>query len=611
MTRLTNDEDVSFLQNRIPALTFVVIAFCLIILARLFYLQVLRGPEYRHLSAQISVREEEIRARRGDILDRKERVLAASRPYYEVVAIPQDVDSPERVMASLSEVIPVPAKDLLRAFMAERPVIAPFQPVTLVADAPYEWVATLRQRMRPDYDAESPVFLNGIEVRVSQIRFYLYPELFSHVLGYMKEIDREGLVAMAKTPHADRYSLGDLIGAAGIEATHDLSLRGSDGVSARVVDARGKEIRHPEMKLLAEQSSLASFAGSDLKTSLDYETQWAAQEAMAGRKGSVVALEPYSGQVLALYSSPGYDPNRITKTVDRDYWRQINLHPDKFLFNRAIQGTYPPGSVYKIVGAMAGLTSGKITPETKFHCGGGLQFGNRFFRCWRSGGHGTVEIRRGLTQSCDVFFYQNGLRVGVDGLNQFARLFGLAQKTGIDLPFEQGGLIPTSAWKEKRFRQKWIESETLSIAIGQGYDLVTPLQNARMIAMVANGGRPITPRVAAREPASLAEPVMNPDTIALIQGALIDVVHGEGTARRLKASPNKIAGKTGTSQVVGRERGSGTGKLKPHGLFVAFAPYDDPKIAVSVIVENAGGGGAFAAPVAMAVIDAYLGKKVP
>ncbi|HBF11897.1 MAG TPA: penicillin-binding protein 2, partial [Deltaproteobacteria bacterium] len=407
------------------------------------------------------------------------------------------------------------------------------------------------------------------------------------------------------------------------KTAYEIYLKGTDGVLARVVDARGKEIRNnPDVTLIGERANLTPVSGYDLQTGLDFKAQEAASLSFKGRRGAAVALDPNTGEVIVLYSAPNFDGNRIIKNIDKPYWQKINLDPDKYLYNRAIQATYPPGSTYKMVTSLSGLSSQKINPETVFHCSGGLQFGNRVFHCWNKHGHGAVSLVRALTQSCDIFYYQTGLRAGVDTLNQYAHRLGLGEKTGIDLPYEKAGLIPTTDWKQKRFKRPWIESETLSISIGQGYDLVTPLQNALMVGIIANGGHKFVPHVVNRLVDSEGKAILeindkidpeplNPEYLKWIHEGLIQVVHGQGTAGRLRASKFKIAGKTGTAQVLGYEsKAAHSERTKDHALFVGYAPYDNPQIAVSVVVENGGHGGSEAGPVAMAIIDAYLEPRV-
>lgn len=622
MGQFSSEDDVGFLQRKIPFLFLAVFLFILIIVGRLYYLQIILGQSFRHRSESLSVRLEELRAPRGRVLDRDGKVLADERPYFELTVIPQYLSNKEKTIDSLVSLVPLKKEEIKDTLYKNR-FLAPFHPVVIQTDMPYEWVAKIKEYSDPEYQPQSEYYLDGVELIKSHLRVYLYPELFSHALGYLTEINKDKLEKL-KEKYPERYSLGDLVGANGLEGAYDLDLRGHDGVLARVVDARGREVQGDEdLDLLQIRASQQSTPGYDLETTLDYDTQKAAAEAMGNQLGGVVAIDPFSGEILVLYSSPGYDANRIIKNIDKAYWQKINLHEDRFLYNRTVQAAYPPGSIYKMVPAFAGLDMKVITPETSFRCSGGLRFGRRYFKCWNKGGHGVVNLNRGLGQSCDVYFYQVGLRVGVDGLNKYAHLFGFGEKTGIEIAYENPGLIPSSEWKQRRFKQKWIESETLSISIGQGYDLVTPVQAAKMIAMVANGGKPLTPHLGKRIldktgqlireiQLPLGEPVVPEDIVKRLQAGVIEVVHGAGTAKRMQQSPYKIAGKTGTAQVVGHDSNvKHSHKTKPHGWFVGYAPYDDPKIAVAAIVENGGSGGAAAGPVVLKVINTYLDKLLP
>ncbi|MBX7148297.1 penicillin-binding protein 2 [bacterium] len=619
---MRSQEDVVFVQRKAPFVSLAFFIFFSIVVSRLFYLQIYQGNMFKSLSDQVAMREKEIRATRGVITDRNGRVLADNRPYMEISIIRQYLKNKDKTLDSLTKIIPLKKEDILKKLDDAR-FEAAFTPVTIVDDAPYDWVTTLRQYEKPEYDENQGLYLEGVEVKEWQLRTYLFPELFAHALGYLKEPDKKGLEKL-EAEHPGRYSQGDLMGASGVESSYDLDLRGIDGVDAQVVDARGKAVTgNQALELLEQRASIAPQQGNSLMTTLDYDTMVAAQKAVAGRRGAVVAIDPNTGEILALYSSPGYDPNRITKTIDKEYWQKINFDEDKFLLNRAIQATYPPGSIYKMVPALAGLDTGKVDLTTTFNCGGGIQFGSRFFKCWNHGGHGAVALLRGIAQSCDVYFYKVGLAVGVDKLKEYAGYFGYGHKTGIDIPFEQAGLIPSSEWKEKRFKLPWIESETLSISIGQGYDLVTPLQAARMVSFIANGGYEITPHLAKKivDPngevvreisGEKGKRVIPEDHIKPIQQGMINVVHSpEGTAKRVAASPYMIAGKTGTAQVIGHDSKLAMNSRRvAHGWFVSFAPYDDPKIAVAVIIENGGSGSGAAAPVAMEVINAYLDKII-
>lgn len=589
---------------------------------RLFYLQVMQSDHYKKIATEIYVREQEVVASRGLILDRHGKVLADSREELEIILVPQHTPDIELTIQGLCRLLPLDCEDVKMRVSKKKNQPA-FEPIVIAERVPYDWAARLKQHFQPQYNPESSYSLEGVELKVTPVRHYLYPEIFAHALGYLREVSPKELEDFAARLQG-RYTPGDLIGVAGVEKSYDLELRGWDGTLGRVVDARGREWRDvPDLNVLREKSTVPPVPGNHLYTTLDFTAQSAAVAHFQDKKGAVVALDPKTGEVLVLYSSPGFDANRITRKIDRPYWQHINLHEDKLLFNRAVQAMYPPASTYKIVAALAGLDSGLIDPvKTRFNCRGGLTFGNRHFKCWKRGGHGTVDLTRGLAQSCDVYFYQLGLKLGVDRLAHYAKLLGMGRPTGIDIPFEKAGLVPSSGWKEKRFRERWYDSETLSVAIGQSYNLVTILQNARIMATLANGGYEVTPHLGRRIVAPGGEvtreisfekkttELTGHEALEWVKKGVVEVVQGHGTATRLRLSPHRIAGKTGTAQVVGHDsKLSGRAKFESHALFIGMAPYDDPQIVVSVMVENGRGGSVAAAPVAMSVIDAYLSQK--
>ena len=342
-------------------------------------------------------------------------------------------------------------------------------------------------------------------------------------------------------------------------------------------------------------------------------------------------MNPKNGQIYCMYSSPTFDQNKFISGMTGKQWTKLRNNPRHPLKDRAISGLYPPGSTYKIVTAAAGLSEGVITPSTSFFCGGAMKFGRRQYRCWayKKGGHGNVSLYEALMGSCDIYFYRVGLKLGVDRLARYANEFGLGRRTGVPLPHESSGLIPTSSWKKKRFREAWQEGETLSVAIGQGFNLATPLQLARMVAVVANRGRLVTPNlVKAMVRSGSGKEVPEPEGVigkVKVKRAHLDLIHKgmvgvvndrHGTARRAKVKGIKVAGKTGTSQVVSLkfERSFGKKenvpwKYRSHALFVAYAPADDPQVAMAVVLEHGGSGGADAAPVAQKVLDAFFNRK--
>lgn len=615
-----NEDNLYYLQRKIAVILFVVLATLFVILSRLYFLQVMEGEKYSKKATEIVLREEELVAKRGNVLTIDDVIVADTRPYYEITLTPQYVSNLDDVIESLKKFIPINEEEIREKYKKAR-YQAKFQPVVIAEDISYNWVAKLEEALLPYYSQRSPYDLSGVNVKKQPLRRYKYPDYFSHVLGYLKEIDKKGL-ARAREDHPGIYSLGDLVGASGIEKHYDIQLKGLDGIYARVVDARGREIADNEdLKNLQLTASTDPKPGLQLRTSLHFAAQKAAHDAFGDFKGSVVALNPNNGQVIVLYSTPGYDANRITKTIDKPYWQKINLDPDKYLFNRAIQAMYPPASTYKMVGISAAIDLGLVDPEhDKVKCSGGLRYGNRFFKCWKRGGHGLVDTIHALAWSCDVFFYKYGAEIGVDRLAEYAHMFGFANRSGIDLPYEKGGLIPTQAWKQKRYKQPWYPSETLSVSIGQSYNLTTALQNAVAVSLVANDGYRVTPHIGYQFLNSKGEVVETIKTkkeksklagskaLEWVRKGMIEVVHGAGTARRLRQSPNKIAGKTGTAQVIGHGKRAKKGvNTENHALFVSFAPYDNPQIAVAVMVEHGRGGSSTAAPIAMKVIDAYFG----
>lgn len=614
----SSEENINTLIRRLPIAWGAILFVLLIIAARLYYLQIVQGDHYNALATTVFIREVEITAKRGQILDRHGEILAATRPYYEILMIPQYVVNKEKTIESLLSFLPLDKKDLEER-LAKARYEAKFKPVVIADDVPYDWIAKLKSRQLPDY-SDSNLDLSGVEVRQKPLREYLYPELFSHALGYLKEIDKDGLKQKEET-HKGLYTRGDLIGASGVEYVYDDILKGFDGQDSFVVDARGRAVpATDDLEVLRQYGTHTPIAGLTLQTTLDLKLQKIAAEALGNYMGAVVALDPNTGEVLVLYSSPGFDPNRITKSVDKKYWQSLHDPEKRALYNRAARAAYPPASTYKLVTLAAALQEKKVHPiNTKINCSGGYRFGNRVFKCWNKGGHGSVNAIQAIGQSCDVYFYKVGLMLGVDKLKEYASKFGFGQKTGVDLSSEGEGLIPSTEWKLRARKEKWYESETLSVSIGQSYNLTTPLQNAVAVSTVANGGKRVTPHLIktwvgddAHEHAinfKTTDSGLSKETLDWVKKGMIEVVHGWGTAKRLQLSPNKIAGKTGTAQTVSHGSGVRGKKALPHALFVSFAPYDNPKIAVAVMVEHGIGGSATAAPIAMQIIDAYLGTK--
>ena len=478
------------------------------------------------------------------------------------------------------------------------------QPLKIKSDIAREELAAVETRK---------LDLPGVVVDVVIRRNYPYKNFASHLIGYLGEISQDELDKEEFSGH----KLGYLVGKYGIEQVFEMDLMGENGGRQVEVNAMGQKIR--------VVGQVEPNPGNNLDLTLDVELQKAAEDAMAGKRGAVVALDPRNGDVLAIVSKPDFDPNLFARGITPENWKSIVDNPAHPLQNRAIQGQYPPGSVYKIIMALAGLEEKVITPETGFYCGGAYPFGNREYRCWKKEGHGPVTLRRALVESCDVYFYNVGMRLGVNRIAKYASAAGLGNATGFPLGREKPGLIPTSAWKLKRFGIPWQLGENLSIAIGQGYNLATPIQIACSVSALFNGGRYYQPRIAYRmraphgevlkefPPQVLREIQLSPENVEFVREALWGVVNAPGgTGSRAKVEGFNVAGKTGTSQVVQRKEGRGdptSPELQDHAWFACFAPAFNPEITVVVLVEHGGGGGATAAPVARQVMENYSKRK--
>lgn len=600
MFRPRSESELFFkrVKRKIFIFTVLVTIGSATIALRLWHLQIAQYAVMADRAENNRIREITLDGLRGRIFDRNGHLLVDSRPSFQLSLIPEDVEAPKAALAYLNQKIELDIDGSLEKIKSSRP----FRAVTLKNDISRKEVA---------FAEESRIDTPGVFLRIKPIRNYIYGELGAHFLGYLGAITAEQL---ADAPPLV-YSRDDFIGQYGVEKVFEKTLRGEKGLKMVEVDAAGRE--------LSQIGMVEPNSGSDLWLTLDFDAQRAAEKAFEEKMGAAVAIDPNNGDVLAFVSKPSFDPNRFAYGISAAEWKKLvedEFHP---LQNRVIQGQYPPGSTYKIVVAAAALEEGIITPETKYFCPGHFKLGRRTYRCWKRGGHGWVDAHSALVQSCDVFFYNVGLKLGINTIAKYAKKFGLGSKTGVNLGVERAGLIPTTEWKVRARGEPWILGETVSCSIGQGYVLTTPIQQARMIAYVANSGNLLTPRVALGRPHEKAiggerdeaAPSISRETLALIRRALLGVVYEDhGTAWRLKKGPFTYAGKTGTSQVIRIKHDEDLDeeeiklRHRDHAWFVAFAPYDDPKIAVAVIAEHAGHGGEAAAPIAQEIIDAYLKK---
>jgi len=606
-------------EHRFKYAVRIIILFLLIVLGRLYYLQILKGDFYRFFSTENSIKESTVQAVRGMIFDRRGQVLVESRPSFDVVIIPQYVIDPPKVLATLTRYLKMPIEEL-KAKWELRKGQPPYQQIVIKNDVSRNDVAMILSRKGPWYEERETDDFRGVDVAIKYQRTSATGTLASHLIGYVREIDSQRL-ARYQMLYPHRYFIGDQIGMRGIEETWDLILRGYDGYEQHVVNAVGREIDYEGIANRLEQKS--AVPGDSFVLTLDKDVQEVAQSMFGDKNGAAVVVDVRDGGIVAMYSSPSFDLNKLASPEGGQYWLEIARDPKGYLINRAIQGAYPPGSTYKPVTAIAALSENVIKPEQTVFCGGALMYGGRPYHCWRKGGHGSISVHRAIVESCDVFFYNMGLRLGVDRLAKYAKLLGLGERTGIQLSDERSGLIPTSEWKLRRFGSPWQEGESLSVSVGQGYDLVTPLQNAMVAAYIANGGKKIHPHMVKATYDAMGEQTyewslpendgkedipISKDVLRIVRDAMIGVVaEPGGTAYRLSTYDIKMAGKTGTAQVVqldGKFACVGE-KCRDHAWFIGFAPAENPEIAAAVVVEHGGFGASAAAPIVGAMLQKY------
>ncbi|MBI5062528.1 MAG: penicillin-binding protein 2, partial [Desulfatitalea sp.] len=578
----------------------VLIAFTVLVV-RLLYLQVIEGKEFRRLSEINSIRLQDIDAPRGLILDNSNNILVDNRPSFDLYIVLRDAKPVDKTLAKVAALIGEPV-DQLEARLKGAKKQGAYAPLLVKADIGRDMLAGIEV-----HKFELP----GVVVHVVPRRHYIFEQHAAHLLGYMGEINPDELLG---TPYADCKS-GDSIGKFGMEKAYEGVLRGKRGGRQVEVNANGQVVR--------VLNTVDAQPGQNIVMTIDHAVQERAEELLQGRVGAAVAIDPSSGRVLAMASNPSFDPNMFVVGLTRDQWSGLVSNPFRPLENKAIQAEYPPASTYKIVTALAGLEEGVIDAHTTYYCPGYYRFGNRAYRCWRKSGHGEVQFHKALSQSCDVYFYQVGEALGVDRLAKYANALGLGYTTGINLDRESRGLIPTAEWKLRRFGVAWQKGETLSIAIGQGFNLATPLQMAVLAATIGNGGTRYKPYMVQEiksiddqisftaTPEVAAQLKLKSNSVPLIHQALWEVVnHERGTAYLSRIKDLAFAGKTGTAQVVGRPS-DGEGKNeealpKDHAWFVCYAPSENPKIAVAVIIEHGEHGSSAAAPVAREMVRVYL-----
>jgi len=574
----------------------ILVLILIILLVRLWDLQIMRGSEMKRLSEQNRIRIKKVVAPRGVIYDRKGRILADTRPSFNIYITHEDIKNFDQTIDGLVSLLNISKEEIMERLEAAKG-LPPSFPVKIKSDISMDDVAKIEANR---------VYLPGVNIQIEPKRFYHYGKMFAHMIGYVSEISDDEL---KKKEYKD-YSPGDYIGKYGLEKAYEAYLRGIDGEKRVEVDSRGREVRTLEQK--------DPVPGNSIYLNVDLDIQAVIDKALENRRGGCIVVDPKTGGVIALVSRPAFDPNKFASGITKQDWQAIALDKAHPLQNRVIQGRYPPGSTFKIVSALKGLELGMINERTTFSCRGGFPYGGRVFRCWKKGGHGSVSIHRAIVESCDVFFYNLGLRLGVDRIHEMSDIIGLGRVTGIDLPGEKDGLVPSTKWKKKTYGQPWFEGETVSVSIGQGAVWLTPAQLVQLASFVANEGINYKPHIVNRivspegkvlktfEPVINANVKLKKDTIRLVKEGMKGVVNeGSGTAYGSRLENVSMSGKTGTAQSVG-EKGRNLGD---HAWFIAYAPSDNPSVAISVLVEYGGHGSSAAAPVAKMVTDRMFNEK--
>ncbi len=607
-----HQREIYYFRLRLVLSLGFVLVMLFILLARFVYLQAIRYSHYQTLAENNRISVVPIVPNRGLILDRNGVVLAHNYSGYTLEITPSKAGDLEAAIDELSKLVDIQPKDRRRfkKLLLESRNFESLPIRSRLSDVEVARFAAQRYRFP------------GIEIKARLFREYPYREQTSHLIGYIGRINQTEIQQLEQDGTAANYRGSNHIGKTGIEQSYENELHGTTGIEQVEVDAAGRAVR--------VLSRIPPVSGNNLMLSLDIKLQEVAEKSFGAYRGALVAIDPRNGEILAFVSKPGYDPNLFIDGIDTESWDALNNSPDVPLNNRALRGQYPPGSTIKPFMALAGLYYNKRDPGYTISDPGYFQLpgSSRRFRDWKKGGHGSVDMFKSIVVSCDIYFYGLAVELGIDNISTFLPQFGFGKKTGIDMEGETSGLVPSQEWKQKRHKQKWYAGDTVSVGIGQGYNLATPLQLAFATAVLANDGvawRPHLVKQVQRNdqtPAPEVKPEftlnLKPEHLALVKRAMVAVTQPGGTAARAGAgAPYTFAGKTGTTQVIGMKQGEKyiesqvQERHRDHALFIAFAPADQPRIALAVLVENGGHGGATAAPIARKVLDYYFLGKIP
>ena len=603
MGKYLDTADSDWYKQRIGGLMVCVITAFIVLFVRLLYLQVIEGEELRRLSKNNCIRLQSIDAPRGLVFDRSGKMLVDNRPSFDLFMNITNDEPVAQTVEKISRNIKVSKEELMERISRNK-------------GKTRNRFLLLRKDIGRDALASIEVHkfdLPGVVINVRPLRYYINRQSASHIIGYLSEISAEEL----KYEKYAECKSGDFIGKFGVEKAYEQFLRGKRGGRQVEVNATGQVVR--------VLKTVDALPGHNVYLTIDQALQRKAEVLLEGKVGAIAAMNPSTGHILALASSPSFDQNAFVNGMSHEQWNSLISNPFRPMENKAFQGEYPPASTYKIITAIAGLEEGVVDENTSFFCPGYYKFGDRVFLCWKKGGHGNVNMRKALAQSCDVYFYQVGQKLGVDRIAKYAKASGLGSPTGISLGHEARGLIPTSAWKKNRTGISWQGGETLSVAIGQGYNLVTPLQMLVLTSALAQEGNIYKPLIIKKietaggkivkqnEPQPVGKLPASKQTLGIVKEGLWQVVNKQGgTAKIARIDGISVSGKTGTAQVVGRKKSDDTREpdrtdhFKSHAWFVSYAPSEEPQIAVAVLVEHGGHGSSAAAPIARELIQTYL-----
>ncbi|MGE5403094.1 MAG: penicillin-binding protein 2 [Ignavibacteriales bacterium] len=567
---------------------YILVAYFAVLLFQLFNTQIIKHDYFDGKSADNSIKGIIQTPLRGVFYDRNYKIVVNNKPSYTLLITPSSYN---RKLNNVVETVLGTEPGYIDEILENNVQYSKYIPIRVQRDVSFQVISWIEENKEQ---------LPGVSYIVDMEREYPDSIMASHMFGYTKEISRKQLEV-----DKSYYEMGDFVGNNGIEKTYEKYLRGIKGVKYVLVDSRRKETG----RFKDGQDDKSSVKGDDLVLTIDADAQKAAEKGFKGLKGALVAIEPKTGEILAFVSSPQYDLNNFTTVTPKEIWRNLNSDPDKPLYNRATLSANPPGSTFKPLAAIAALEEGIITPQSVINCPGGFYFG-RFFKC-HGGAHGPLTVEHAIEKSCNTFFYQLILRIGLDKWSEYARRFGFGHKTGLDISEERAGILPSTQYYNKRYGPNgWTKGFIVSLGIGQGELSVTPLQLAQYVSLIANDGKSVKPHLVRgymdNETKRLVpfkfdvlDTKVSKKTLDIVKHGMFLVVNGAGTATSVRIPGINVAGKTGTAQ---NPHG------KDHAWFMGFAPYEDPKIAVAVLVENAGFGATWAAPIAKSVIQTYLNK---